>query len=1243
MKRFLRVLLVAVVVLVLLGVAARYYLSSGYIASQVASRLESMLGGQVQVASADVGWSGSTANGVEFYEKEKSVSQKPWLTVKSVTTDVTLLGALTGTTTPNHVTLSGASVTLRFSRDGHLLTVLPEAPPGEADKEVLLPKVRIEDSRITFQRDGGPSLVATGINATLIRQGDRLVLAGAVGNPERLALGKWSLQGGLDPKGRTTSVTLTSEGAVHVTQRLLEELPFVSPTVWREVQVKSADSPVTVQIRYDLARSAFQYHVALEPQNAEVYVPAIELNATALKGKIELDDGLVQVRYAQGQMFGGTIRANGTVDMRSPELHLHFPKVEVQGLEMRRIPKSWDVPRQIEGRLQGSAWLDVVFGKDGKPQVRGEGKGEIVDARVAGLPTDGPVRLELHAREAGFGFRSPEDAPKQEAEGQVLPAAFLIPSTLLVQNPEHKRVPLPARAVNSMAAALDRTLQGVGATGMELARFLPRQLEPKQKPGAPGRTIDVSLKLSKVDLAKFVQGLGLKLPFQVAGRLSLEVKASLPLDTPKDMKSYRASGSAEVTNLRLQGVQFNEIRGKVDYADGILSVPDVRGRIADGKGKPGTFTGSARLQVVPLGPFTGKAVLHALDLSLLQRLDPKLRPPVPVAGRFDTTAVVEGNLAPLSVRTTGTSLARSLRVSDATLNNLAFAWKSDNDRLIIEKLHADLYEGAADGKAVFPLRPNEAGSLDLRLKDVDVGALAKSLPKLPFSVEGKAGGSVKATLLPAPLGKEREATVGLDLRAQRLNVQGIATDQFAGSVGYQRGTLDYRFEGKALGGTFELNGQVPAEGAAAKEGKEGRLQVRGARLSGLAGLFGQRPDMFPLDGIMDLEVIFRHARPDGFPVGRGQITISRPRWAGVDLCDQVQADVLLGKQEAQLRNVTANVGEGVFRGQAVLSLQRPGEGWFSASLEGVEVATLLVVRPDLAGIVQGRLDARLRGRLNHEWNGSGDVVLGRGKLYGVEVTEWRLPLTWSFSPRAGRGEISVRDSAATLATGRATGQATLGWGNGVRLDGKLQFANVDLRTVSRQFADSPQLGSGRVTGRFDFAATDMHSLNDLTGTLQAKLVETQAFQTPLLYQVAPFLGIQSSLSFDQGTLRARLTCGTFRIENLMLWGQSLRVHILGNVTLAGRLDLDVTARTGTVGIDPARLTELGLASALPAVIPVTAMGQVSRYLSNRLLHLRVTGTVRNPNVRVEPLCFLTQEALQFFLNQANIPIAVPFP
>ena len=36
--------------------------------------------------------------------------------------------------------------------------------------------------------------------------------------------------------------------------------------------------------------------------------------------------------------------------------------------------------------------------------------------------------------------------------------------------------------------------------------------------------------------------------------------------------------------------------------------------------------------------------------------------------------------------------------------------------------------------------------------------------------------------------------------------------------------------------------------------------------------------------------------------------------------------------------------------------------------------------------------------------------------------------------------------------------------------------------------------------------------------------------------------------------------------------------------------------------------------------------------------VRVSGTVRSPVITVEPLSLLTEEALRFFVNRANLPL-----
>jgi hypothetical protein len=260
-------------------------------------------------------------------------------------------------------------------------------------------------------------------------------------------------------------------------------------------------------------------------------------------------------------------------------------------------------------------------------------------------------------------------------------------------------------------------------------------------------------------------------------------------------------------------------------------------------------------------------------------------------------------------------------------------------------------------------------------------------------------------------------------------------------------------------------------------------------------------------------------------------------------------------------------------------------------------------------------------------------------VYGVEVSDWRLPVDFAYAPRHGQGQVNVHDTTAQAAAGRLAGRASWSWGLGNRLEGSLHFFDLQLRPLLRQAADLSQSGSGRITGRVDFSGADMASVNDLRATLDATLQQTQAMSFPVLAQLVPFLGPGSSGSamFTSGDLKARLAGGTVRVQRLSLQGSLLQLWVEGTVTLQGRLGLDVTASTG-VRVTPGLLRALGLRLPLTVgPIPIGLLTQASTMLSAQLLHLRVGGTVRSPIIQVEPVSLLTQEALLFFLSRTAPP------
>ena len=376
---------------------------------------------------------------------------------------------------------------------------------------------------------------------------------------------------------------------------------------------------------------------------------------------------------------------------------------------------------------------------------------------------------------------------------------------------------------------------------------------------------------------------------------------------------------------------------------------------------------------------------------------------------------------------------------------------------------------------------------------------------------------------------------------------------------------------------------------------EGHLHVERVQLGRLARVLGFPTTQRSPQGVIDLEVAFRHDGPNREPIGSGRFSLDRLRWATSTAAGNIRGEVTLTEREIRLRNLAGDLAQGSLRGQLAINLRQTNRSWFSVTLDQVEASRLLAPWPGLADRVNGPLWMRLRGTLGREWHGGGEIALVRGRVSGVEVVDWRQPFDWTFAPSRGSGQLDLRESTGHLALGRVVSRASLAWGTGLRVEGYLRFFGVEVHSLARQITELSQMSAGKISGHFDFAGREVRSLDDLSGTFDASLEQTQALRLPVLRQLTPFLFGQSSTAvFHSGSLRGRLAGGVLRIEQLTFARSMLQLFIHGSVTLQGRLNLEVTANTGKLGVN-------------------------RTYLSNGLVHLRVTGTVHRPVIKMGPL------------------------
>jgi hypothetical protein len=508
---------------------------------------------------------------------------------------------------------------------------------------------------------------------------------------------------------------------------------------------------------------------------------------------------------------------------------------------------------------------------------------------------------------------------------------------------------------------------------------------------------------------------------------------------------------------------------------------------------------------------------------------------------------------------------------------------------------------------------------DMQVAQVDIRALAERLEvKLPADTKGAVTISGLVTLPLSQINDSKTYRVigsaqfiegrvaGWEVRSAQLQWKGDA----------DRLLIDAK--GEAYGGYIHGNAEIPLQSNSAVHGQ---MWLQSLDLGSLVS----NANTTPISGSVDGEFTFQVTSADFSPSAKGHVTLSDLAWNDEPLTSEVQADLALTQQELKIGNANGTVFGGNVSGQLVVNRKQRDRSWFQLDLANAELSGLLHSWPAVAEYTQaqGTVDIRLAGTLGADWTGNAEVVVQRGKLLGIDISEWRAPVRWTVNPTEGRGEVEIRDSNAQVAQGRVTAQASATWSSGLRVNSQIQFVGVNLH----QAFQGNKLGNGRATGRIDISSERLQSIDDLQATLSATVQHTQALDYPVFRQVAPFIGLPVSKTFQSGEINARLAKNMVHVEKLALSEGPWQLYAVGNVTLKGNVNLEMTASTGKLG---------NLAATLGWRVPQTGfigreqLMRATTALSPQLVHLHIRGTVREPTVQVVPLPIITEQALRFF-------------
>ena len=673
----------------------------------------------------------------------------------------------------------------------------------------------------------------------------------------------------------------------------------------------------------------------------------------------------------------------------------------------------------------------------------------------------------------------------------------------------------------------------------------------------------------------------------------------------------------------------------------------IRGTLAEGRAELTRFAfdinetrirGTANLALRAPYDFDANFKLANGQLADFNRLPEAIRPPLKLSGEFALSAEADGTLDPLAVTGNGSLTANAIEAGDAKVDLLEIQFAAAKDKLELTRFRLDLYGGQVNGTATLPLAGDENGRIAFNWQAIDIGGLVSDLAHPPLRLRGTVDGMLDVTMPGGNLAEFRRWTIDASFNTSPLLAGKASLGQLSGRLGYEQGLLDYDVHGNLFGGTLKLAGRwQPGVPADRQPVNEGQLNLAALRLNSLMPFLEAAGATGTITGQVNLIVPYRHDPNTGLPTGNGQLAVDNLMVNGIMLFDELRGQVRLAGDRVELTNLSGLFADGSLAGYATIYLDPTRRGSFEISLSGVELAQLVALVPKGPRGIRGTLDAQLQGYFGggRPVQVNGAVAVREGRVAGVAFNSVRLPIVGNFDS-GGHGTVQMHGASGQVAMGRVVGDIDLTLANTLNLNGKGKLSRVDLRTLMHSMASGSRLASGKISGVYTLAGRNVRTINDLTGTLRATLDDTQAMSLPVLQRTLPYLtgGVSGSTTFDEGTLRATLSRGVVRVERFSLSSGSIQIYAQGNVSISGRLDLSVTAKTGQLSGGTRAIAWVLAKVTLVAAPPVGVLLEATQFLSNQVINLEVTGTIRSPTIRVQPLQLLGQEAAQFFLYQA---------
>ncbi len=722
-------------------------------------------------------------------------------------------------------------------------------------------------------------------------------------------------------------------------------------------------------------------------------------------------------------------------------------------------------------------------------------------------------------------------------------------------------------------------------------------------------------------------------PAPVTGRVTGTVDVIGDLAHADDPEAWQAGGHLTAERVTYRGTALDTVATDATVAGGTLTVGKFTATLA---GRPLALDG--RLALTPPHEFDARLRIDDWDLARLLALVPRLPESLRgMAGRVALRAQGRGTAKPWAVITDGEGRVARLQAAGVALGDVPLKWSTTEAGIVVAIPEARPLGAGFRAQATIPDRG--AGPITGRaeLRGLDTAKLAALVPGAGLPMTGRADGQATFTVSRDPAGGSPAVAAQARFQAPGLTLRGVPVTAVVATAELKQGTVRYELAGDGLDGRFRLagSGPIPPSGPL-----DSHAQAVG---------FSLRPELWralelgalePLEGQGAINTNVR-LNPGGTLGARGFAEVRDLSWGRVLPLGRLRATFAITPGGWEAQPLEGDLFGGTVRASARSEPPPapPGSVQFRVDVERAELARLLAFEPVLAQGAHGTAALRLAGRLDPGLRVDGELRIDRGELLGLPLSEVRAPITLTYVPASGAGSLDLTRWSARFARGRVQGNIRTRLGQSRGFQTEIELADLDLETLNRALSDAARPSTGKLGGRISLGGTDRATPASYQGRVELTLADAALGDVPILRALDRFLGGASGGVFERGQLRGVLNGRGLEIEECGLQGRILQLHAEGTIAYNQDLDLVVLVNTNQI-IPQTGNALLALIPGLNQVRGSEATLQVANFLSSRLLKFRVTGTLRNPSVNLDPTVTVTNAAVGFFAGALRLPLGL---